>query len=370
MNTPLIALIDDEPQITKALERLLNKSYTLHIFNDPEKFLEIIGSPSPPEYWVIICDQKMPKINGTEVLKQSLKTQENSIRILLTGFSDLELVIGAVNEGHIYRYIHKPWDPVDLRATIEEAVKKFDLNQQLHIQNKKLKELDKAKSHFMHVINHELKTPLTSIMGYLDLAYSETQNNSELQGYLNSIRGNAERLQKLINDVLIITSVQTSQIKWTNQKMLLKNLSISLNPYFENLIKSKQLNIDNQLLNSELSWLADPHWLSQIVRRLIENAIRFANPQSTVTLEAKVEGHHTGIIKISNKGPQIAPEHLPFLGQPFYIAQNFMNHSNATGLGLSVCQALLSLNQSHLKIENSAREGGGVDVYFELKYLS
>src|SRR5690606_19796812 len=113
----------------------------------------------------------MPEMTGVEFLEKSMKSHPNCIRILLTGYTDLDSVIAAINSGQVYRYITKPWDTRDLQITVDQAVEKFELESELKVKNEKLekaltelKTLDQAKSQFMILINHELKTPLTSMM--------------------------------------------------------------------------------------------------------------------------------------------------------------------------------------------------------------
>lgn len=94
---------------------------------------------------VLITDQRMPGTLGTELLAQALKKYPNQIRILLTGFADIEAIKDAINRGQIYHYLQKPWNDDELKKTIEDAFKIYqlkkkqqELNQQLLLTNEQL----------------------------------------------------------------------------------------------------------------------------------------------------------------------------------------------------------------------------------------
>ena len=367
-----IAIIDDEPQITEALERLLKDKFNINQFNDPLSFIEFIKNNPTTSFAVIITDQKMPKMSGTELLSQSLHYQPLATRILLTGYSDLDSVIAAINEGHVYRYIHKPWEPHDLIATVTEAAEKYALiieNQKktkaLEIANTELKKLDEAKNQFMVLINHELKTPLTGIISYLELL-KESPLTEEQKKYVTHIESNAQRLHKLIQDSLLIVSAESKLLKPDIQKFdPHRSLDLQLSQDFNNLVTKKSLKIQYDLGN-EL-WIGDPKLISQVMRRLLENAVRFANPNSDITLQTIPSSAHRITITIRNQGPHVTEETIQNLGKPFYLDEDIMKHSQGTGLGLSIVVALLKLHNSALRLSNTK---DGVEAEFQLPCLN
>lgn len=166
-----ILIVDDEIDNVDALERLFRRGYNvLKATSAAEGLAQLKGHP---DVALIISDQRMPEMTGVEMLKKSIKTHPDAIRILLTGYTDMDSVIGAINSGQVYRYLTKPWDPVDLVNTVDKAVEKFNIRRELKEKNdalekalSELKVLDEAKNQFMILINHELKTPLTVISSF------------------------------------------------------------------------------------------------------------------------------------------------------------------------------------------------------------
>jgi len=113
-----LLFIDDEERILTALKSLFKARYHAFATTDPEKALDFIGKY---HVHVIISDQRMPQMQGVELLRRSRDISPRSVRILLTGYSDLTAIVGSINDGEVYRFISKPWDNTELHTIIAEA---------------------------------------------------------------------------------------------------------------------------------------------------------------------------------------------------------------------------------------------------------
>ncbi|MGP4119912.1 response regulator [Psychrobacter aquimaris] len=118
MQKPKIAFIDDEPRILRSLKMHFRQSHDVFITTDATELMEYV---SQNEVQVVISDQRMPDKQGTEVLSDIKAASPNTIRILLTGYADLNAVMDSVNEGEIYRYITKPWQNDELKKIVNKA---------------------------------------------------------------------------------------------------------------------------------------------------------------------------------------------------------------------------------------------------------
>jgi PAS domain S-box-containing protein len=123
-----VLLVDDEPQVLVALEDLLDEDFVVLKTASPEHALEIVHDD--PNIAVVISDQRMPRMTGDELLAQ-LGASSEARRILVTAFADLSAVIRAVNNGKIFAYVTKPWNPDDLRLKVRKAAEHFRLAQEL-----------------------------------------------------------------------------------------------------------------------------------------------------------------------------------------------------------------------------------------------
>ncbi|MGZ3775510.1 MAG: response regulator [Pseudobdellovibrionaceae bacterium] len=360
-----ILCVDDEIDNVDALERLFRKKYTVLKATSGKEALQILAE-NPGPLALIITDQRMPEMTGVELLKQTLESHPETLRILLTGYTDLESVILAVNQGQIFRYLTKPWDPVDLANTVEHAIERFTLGQELKKKNtelakalEELKSLDVAKSNFMILINHELKTPLTSILSFSSLL-AESKLSDEDKLMVNRINKSAEKLKSLVDDVLLVVRAETHQLKIDLQSTAFIHFENDLNKDTQDLLTKKNQKIIFKLASVNVQ--ADVRLIKQVMMRLIHNACKFGDEGTEIHVESIVNGSRLRFL-IHNKGPHLPTAVFDKITKPFYIDEDVMHHSSGTGLGLTISQAILKCHNSNLQFKNT---DFGVMVFFEL----
>lgn len=117
-STPSVLLIDDEERVLRSLAMLLRGRYKLHGTVDPATALNIVERE---RINVIVSDQRMPLMRGADLLRAVRERSPNTMRILLTGYSELDSVVASVNEGEIFRFVQKPWNANELRDTVAQA---------------------------------------------------------------------------------------------------------------------------------------------------------------------------------------------------------------------------------------------------------
>lgn len=140
MEEPLLKVlaVDDEQSSLNAIYRTLRKEYDVILSLNGQSALEVLKNQ---KIAVILGDQRMPEMTGVEFFKKSLEIQPDAVRILITGYTDIEAIIQAINEGQVFYYINKPWEPDDLRIIIRRAAEQH----QLVMENRRLvKELEAA----------------------------------------------------------------------------------------------------------------------------------------------------------------------------------------------------------------------------------
>ena len=126
-----ILIVDDQPEILNSLEQLFKNTYRVFRADQGEQALQILKKH---DVAVILSDQRMPRMTGVAFLEQALKIQPDAIRILITAYADLLASIEAVNKGHIFYYVSKPWEPEELTLLVSRAVEQY----RLVIENKNL----------------------------------------------------------------------------------------------------------------------------------------------------------------------------------------------------------------------------------------
>lgn len=116
---PTVLLVDDEERILRSLAMLFRMQYEVRATTDAHEALRILETE---RIHVIVSDQKMPIMRGADLLKQARQKSPNTMRLLLTGYSELDAVVDSVNEGEIFRFLNKPWDANEIKATVAQAV--------------------------------------------------------------------------------------------------------------------------------------------------------------------------------------------------------------------------------------------------------
>jgi len=165
MKRSALLIVDDQVEILNSLELLFKEYYTVYrAANGQEAMHEL----SKHRVAVIIADQRMPKMTGVEFLSWSLKLQPDTVRILITAYADLQASIDAVNQGHIFYYVSKPWEPDELLLLVQRAVERYSLiqenrkltaelqtaNRMLQQENRRLHQHLEKEYDFHHLIGH------------------------------------------------------------------------------------------------------------------------------------------------------------------------------------------------------------------------
>jgi two-component system, sensor histidine kinase and response regulator len=118
-----ILIIDDEPANLRALERLFRETYDVLIAESGAAGLELLNHH---DVALLITDQRMPEMTGIELLKKTATLRPRMVRIILTGYTDVDALVEAINCGEVYRYVTKPWANEELLVTVKRALEHYE----------------------------------------------------------------------------------------------------------------------------------------------------------------------------------------------------------------------------------------------------
>lgn len=158
-----VLCVDDEKNILSSLKRLLRKEpYQLLTTSNPHEALELLEAH---DVQIIMSDQRMPEISGTELLAKVKEKYPDILRIILSGYTDVNTITESINKGNIYRFFLKPWNDTDLKLEIRSALEQFDemasinaLHRQVMKKNKSLMELNQKLGTMLREKTHSLNT--------------------------------------------------------------------------------------------------------------------------------------------------------------------------------------------------------------------
>lgn len=148
MTNKSVLYVDDEEDNLTVFKSTFRREFTIHLAKSGAEGIEILKNN---EIQVIITDQRMPEMTGIQFLESVNPVYPDCIRMILTGFSDVEAIIKAINNGKVYRYITKPWNKDELRQTMNDAFENFEIK----VRNKKLIEELKETNNRLELELHD-----------------------------------------------------------------------------------------------------------------------------------------------------------------------------------------------------------------------
>lgn len=175
-----ILFVDDEPMILSSLNMLFKTKYKVYLAENGFDALEIIKSVPIK---VIVSDQRMPGMLGHELLRQVKEISPNTVRMLLTGYSDLDAIIGSVNAGEVFRFINKPWQSEFMLYVVKLGVEIYDKVTKLQEEEMQKKELEISEEHPVsnHRVHIEVEEESPTVL-FVDYSPEETQQLVEKYG--------------------------------------------------------------------------------------------------------------------------------------------------------------------------------------------
>jgi signal transduction histidine kinase len=297
-------------------------------------------------------------------------------------FSVLEpdlLTASAAEINRAYRLIDTALDEVIGKCfktyTAERLRELEDLQNQLKLTNQELTRLVRANQDNLSYLAHELKTPLSSIIGYSDLFLRQQQKHTELKdsvsdlGHIEKVLANGRQLLRLINDTLEISRYEAGHIKLQLSAIDLLDAIDSVVEIVEPLAKAKGLKIvvecDPRLDRVVTDYLR----LQQIITNLTSNAIRYTKA-GTVTVTSQLLSDKHWAICVADTGIGIAPEDCDRIFQPYFRAESLRGSylPGSTGLGLAIVDRLVNLLQGKIELTSQIGVGSSFTVIFP--YLS
>jgi len=221
-----------------------------------------------------------------------------------------------------------------------------------------LRKLENIRREFVANVSHELKTPLTSIKGYvetlLDGAINDPEHNQE---FLKTIQEHTNNLSQLIDDILDLSAIEAQRVNYRFEAVSVKEVVDRIIKALDPMAKAKKVTVVSKLSDTLPKARADREKLAQIVINLIDNAIKFNKPGGEVRLHAEPNG--TALkLQVTDTGRGIPPEDLPRVFERFYRGDKSHSHEvPGTGLGLAIVKHLVEAHKGTITAQSTPGQG-------------
>jgi signal transduction histidine kinase len=280
---------------------------------------------------------------------------ENDVRLVTVFAAQVAVVI---QNAHLYRRLQE--SAAQLEAKVHARTAELEATyRELAASHTRLRELDQLKSDFLGNVSHELRTPLAAVKGYVDNLLDGVAGplTDKPRHYLGRVRDNADRLGRMVSDLLDLTRIEAGKIELLPQALPLADVVSEVVDGLRHVAATRRVRVDLDLPPCPTVW-ADPDKVHQVVTNLLANAIKFSPPGGEVAVAA--HAHAEGLVRlvVEDAGPGIPPAERERVFDKFYqVGRVEGERRPGTGLGLTIARHLVELHGGRIWVEDAP--GGG-----------
>lgn len=349
-----ILFVDDEENNLVSFAAFFRREYEVYTAPNAAAGLKILDKVAVD---IIIADQRMPATTGIEFLEKTLQKYPESIRVLITGQADINVVIDAINKGQITKYVKKPWEWPILKLVVENCSEMYYSRIEMRNKNKELMKVNDELNRFVYSISHDLRSPLMSILGIIKV--SNLENNVRAPEHLQLIEKSVLKLDGYIRN--IIDYYQNTRAEYLPESLNFKELIAEIVEGLKN--QDASILFETQI-EQKGEFYGDNFRVKVIISNLISNAIKYQNPEAKenkVSITAKSDKNGVNI-SISDNGVGILQEHIDNIFKMFFRAENSV-HKPGTGIGLYIVKEALEKIGGTIKVNSIPMEGSAFEIY-------
>jgi two-component system sensor histidine kinase/response regulator len=365
----MILIVDDSPENIISLKRVLEKNdFVVDTALSGEEALKKILKKS---FVLIILDVQMPGMDGFEVaeaISGYSKAKETAIIFLSAASANVNLITRSYSSGGL-DYISKPVDMNILLLKVKTFYRIYEQNRALNEMQKKLreeidyrKEAERKKDEFISIASHELKTPMTSIKGYIQLLERSLDKNDieTVKTRLHRVQSQVEKLNRLIADLLDISKIDNGKLKFNKLYFSFNHLVDQIievmqpsNPHVKIIKKGT---VDKVVYGDEMR-------IEQVMVNFISNAVKYAPNTEQIEIISELRGD--GIyFSVRDFGIGMLEKHCDKVFEKFYRIEETSSRFQGLGIGLYICQEIIDRHHGTIGVTSKPKEGS--EFYFNL----
>lgn len=355
-----ILYIDDEPFALDTLQRQFKREFTILTASSGAEGLEILGTR---DVALVLSDQRMPDMVGTQFLSRVRAAYPDSVRMLLTAYSDLESVVDAINLGNVSRYLTKPYDEREVRMAFREGIERYVLvKERDRLHSEKIETMKRvARASRLSAVGtlaaglaHEINNPLVPISTFLQMLPAKRQDGQHDEEYWGTLYKvtvkEVERIRGLIRQLLSYAKF-TGEAEITlapgDLNELLRQMATLLDAQARSLRVSIEVQPDPSLQPVHM----DQERMKQVFLNLMLNGIQAMPSGGTLTLTTRavrIRSVPSAEVRVTDTGMGIPPENLEKLFTPFFTTKDH----EGSGLGLLACHQVIEEHRGTITVES------------------
>jgi len=365
----MILIVDDTPENLISLKKVLEKyDFEVDTASSGEEALKKVLKNS---YVLIILDVQMPGMDGFEVaeaISGYSKAKETAIIFLSAANTEFKFIAKGYSSGGL-DYITKPVDMNILLLKVQTFYRIYEQNRKLSEMQKTLleeiefrKEAERKKDEFISIASHELKTPLTSVKGYVQLLERSIIKGDEetVKKHLGKAQIQLEKLNSLIADLLDISKIESGKLKFNKQNFSIDQLLDNVievmhqsNPEFK-IIKSGEANCE--IYGDEMR-------IEQVIVNFLTNAIKYSPGTNEINLSVNVNDDEL-YLAVKDSGIGMSPEQQRNVFEKFYRVEETSHRFQGLGIGLYIAAEIIKRHGGQIGVNSIYGEGS--EFYFTM----
>ncbi len=349
-----VLYLDDEKNNLRSFKAAFRRDYQVFTASNTEDAFSILKTNKPH---VIFSDQRMPVTTGVEFFNAVRQVFPDPVRILITGFTDVNDIIDAINKGHVYRYITKPWSEAEIKVAIENAYDLYHTRLELKEKISDLEKTNNELNRFVYSVSHDLRSPIASVLGLVKVAKLEVEDQTAGELF-EKVDDSVHKLDVLVNN--IIDYYKNSKANDEIGKVDIENLIEDVRDHLHS------GEVDNVFkLNSKLEqnspFFGDFFRLRIVLSHLIANAIKFKKPdqeQAVIDLSFTID-EEKAMIEVRDHGVGILQDHIEQIFKMFFRGKD--DHAGS-GLGLYIVKEALAKMGGKIDVDSSPNQGAKFSI--------
>jgi signal transduction histidine kinase len=345
-----VLYVDDEENNLVPFKAYFRKKYEVHTATNAADAFAILASHN---IHIIITDQRMPVMNGIEFLEKTIAPYPDALRLLITAYSELDVVIEAINRGQISKFLQKPWDWEKLSLAIENCALTYNAKRDLKLKNRELQKTNDELNKFIYSISHDLREPLTTMLGLIQLSKKEPLKAKDYENYFEMIKTCVLKQDALTRNMIdYYRNTHAEEIK---EAVDFKTLVAGAYKYVRD--HDKQIHFESDV-EQTATFSADLFRLEMILKNLLSNAVKYQNPANqTPQVKVKITTNEKeASIIVSDNGMGIKSEYTPHIFNLFYRA-GVPGNKEGSGIGLYIVKEAVERMKGAIVVESAPLVG-------------